>query len=304
MKIKRYIECNYAPEVCNLKCDYCYLSQEDRKKQRVLKEKYTPKFVRKALSTKRLGGECFISLSVAGETLHSDYIIEIAIELLKEGHIVNITTNGTLNNKFIDLLNRDNVPYDRLLITFSLHYIELIRTNLIDKFWENVKYVKNRGVSYYIKLNLYDKYIPYLDNIIEMCEKNTGDKPQIEVTRKINGDRHTFMTQMSNRNYYESAKEYNSKLFEFTFYNFNKNRKEYFCYAGDWSLVVDLRSGETRGCYCDCRHQNIYNLDQNISVHPDVLLLKHYRRKSQLVNCLPLKYRHLRDDERIHLLFS
>lgn len=81
-------------------------------------------------------GECFISLSVAGETLHSDYIIEIAIELLKEGHIVNITTNGTLNNKFIDLLNRDNVPYDRLLITFFLHYIELIRTNLIDKFGE------------------------------------------------------------------------------------------------------------------------------------------------------------------------
>lgn len=259
MLIKRYIECNFEPEVCNLDCTYCYLTQQKRKRQLSEPVKFSPQYVGKALSPNRLGGRCFISLSVAGETLHSEYIIDIACELLKKGHIVNITTNGTLKNGFEKLFSRKDVPYEHLLITFSFHYIELLRLNLMDSFWENVNRAKTKGASFYIKLNLCDDYIPYLDNIQKICEEKIGFLPQLELTRKENKGHHTIMTKFSRSEYQSFGKNFDSKLFEFTCSNFRNNRKKNFCYAGDWSAVVNLRNGEMRGCYCDERKQNIFD---------------------------------------------
>ena len=65
---------------------------------------------------------------------------EIIKEILKQGHYVNITTNGTVSKRFDEIIN--TIPKEdlkRLHFAFSFHYIELINTNNIDVFIENVK---------------------------------------------------------------------------------------------------------------------------------------------------------------------
>ena len=61
--------------------------------------KYTPEHIGKCLTKERLGGVSFFSICGAGETLAQPETLKIAKELLKNGHIVNITTNGTLKNR-------------------------------------------------------------------------------------------------------------------------------------------------------------------------------------------------------------
>ena len=92
-KIKRFIECLLPVTACNLKCEYCYVIQENRRSGKIPKLKYSPQHMAKALSKERLGGVCYISICGAGETLLPRYIVEIVYELLKEGHYVNITNN-------------------------------------------------------------------------------------------------------------------------------------------------------------------------------------------------------------------
>ena len=47
-------------------------------------------------------------------------------------------------------------------------------------------------------------------------------------------------------------------LFDFTVKNFNEKRKE-FCYAGDWSGVLNLETGLLRKCYSDNGGQLIFD---------------------------------------------
>lgn len=106
-KIKRFIECLIPVTSCNLKCKYCYVIQEEHRTLKIPKLEYDTKYIGKALSKERMGGTCFFSICGAGETLVPDYTIEIAKELLSNGHYVNITTNGTLNNRFDEIIKLD-----------------------------------------------------------------------------------------------------------------------------------------------------------------------------------------------------
>ncbi len=267
-KIKRYIECNLSPEVCNLDCKYCYLMQENRKNQGTKKLDFSPDFVASAISPKRMGGICFVSLAVAGETLHSEFIIELAKKLASNGHYVNITTNGTLTKQFAKLL-MDEKLNRKFLITFSCHYIELKKKFLKNIFWDNVKMVRAAGSSICVKLNLYDEYIPLLDEIYEECVRNTGAPPQLELTRKEVANTHVLYSKYDINNYRRFGQRFNSKLFEFTCDNFKKKREKFFCHAGDWTMVLDLATGEAKGCYCDYRTQNIYsNLSKEVVFSP------------------------------------
>lgn len=97
VKIKRFIECLIPLTICNLKCSYCYVSQENRKTQQPANFLYSPYIIGRALSRERLGGICYISMCGAGETLLAKEMPDITYNLLKEGHYVNITTNGTIS---------------------------------------------------------------------------------------------------------------------------------------------------------------------------------------------------------------
>lgn len=180
--IKRFFECLIPVTVCNLKCSYCYVIQRDYRNMKLAELKYTPAHIGKCLTRKRLGGECFFSICGAGETLAQPETLEIAHELLKNGHVVNITTNGTLRNRFQVLQNFSKEERERLHFSFSLHYLELKRLKLLDTFFDNVNFVKSIGCSFIVQINLCDEYIPVLDEIKSICMDKIGAWPQVAAT--------------------------------------------------------------------------------------------------------------------------
>ena len=266
-KIKRFIECLIPVTACNLKCEYCYVIQRNNRKMNIPDCPFNADYIGKALSMERFGGTCYFSICGAGETLIPNYTISIVEAILKEGHFVNITTNGTLNNRFDELCKLDKELLKRLNISFSFHYLELVRLKKIEDFFENIKKCKQNGISFVLQLNLCDEYMPYLNEIKRISFEKVGAYPQVAVTRKEENkklDKIEILTNGTIDKYIEEGKKFDSPLFEFTLKNFNIKRKE-FCYAGDWSFNLNLLTGELRKCYCYPVVQNIYeNIERPI----------------------------------------
>lgn len=265
-KIKKFFECLLPESVCNLKCEYCYVIQRADDKQVIPKLNYSIDTIGKALTKERLGGTCYFSICGSGETLVPEYTLKIVYELLKNGHYVNITTNGTLTKRFHELANFPKDYLKRLHIAFSFHYLELKRLNILEKFFENVNYVKELGCSILVQVNIYDNYVPYIDEIINLCETKVGAPPQLAATRKersLTSDVQ-LMTSMSYGEYWKMGDKFNSPLFDFTMKNFNKKQKK-FCYAGSWAFILNLQTGILKRCYSSCIFQNIFeNIEKPI----------------------------------------
>lgn len=259
VQIKRFFECLLPISVCNLECDYCYVIQRERRNMKLAEMKYTPQQIGKALTKDRLGGICYFSICGAGETTAQPELADIVFELLKNGHYVNITTNGTLDKNIEKILIRCQGMNNRLHFSFSFHYLELKKRNLLEKFFDNVNKVRNAGASFMVQFNLYDEYIHCLEEIKELCVNYIGAAPQIAATRKEeNGlEKIELMTSYTTEEYYDLGKNFNSPLFDFTMKNFNIKRKE-FCYAGDWALNLNLATGIMRRCYCSYVRQDIF----------------------------------------------
>lgn len=260
-KINKFFECLLPTSICNLECEYCYIIQENRREMKSISFDYSVEHILNCLKKDRIGGTSYFSLCGTGETFLQKELIPLVHGLLKEGHYVNITTNGTVTPKIIELLNFDSSLLKHLLVSFSFHYLELKKKNKIDEFFNNVKRVKAAGCSILVQLNLYDGYIPYLDEIKKICLENVGAYPQIAATRKEeNGDvinNVKLHTSLSVDEYIKIGESFNSPLFDFTMKNFNKKRNE-FCYAGEWSFNLNLKNGVLKSCYHSGKIQNIF----------------------------------------------
>lgn len=221
--------------------------------------KYTPERISIGLTRERLGGICYFSICGAGETLVQPETLEIARLLLQEGHFVNITTNGTLTNKFNEITKMDENDRKRLHFSFSLHYLELQRLHLLDRFFSNIKFVQENGCSYMVQLNLCDEYVPYLGEIKKVCLDKVGAYPQIAATRKEEEGLKKIQlhTEMTEEEYRDIGDTFHSELFKYTMENFNVKRKE-FCYAGERSGTLNLGTGMLTKCYADPRGVDIF----------------------------------------------
>lgn len=262
-KIVRFVECLIPMSVCNFKCEYCYVIQQNRDKQEMNKLENCMKHLSRAFNKERWGGVCYFSLCAIGETLLVPAIVDIIEQLLKDGHYVNVTTNGTINQRFDEILKIDHVYLKKLNISFSLHYDELIRTNKMNDFIKNVKKMINSETSVLVQINLCDSYISKIDSIKDMCLMEFGELPHVALTREeVKGSFKIYTD--SEETYLKTCKDMNSKLFEFTEKQFNKRIKT-FCYAGDWSFILDIESGTLNSCYGCKSHYNIYHdIDRKI----------------------------------------
>lgn len=258
-KIRRYFECYVHITICNLKCEYCYVRQFGRNSNEIATFKYSPEHISKALSIRRLGGVCYFNVCGAGETMMMPDLDLVVTALLNEGHWVSITTNGTYTQAYeqlLEKLNSNNCKH--LHFAFSLHYLELKRKGWLGRFVENVKRVKDAGCSFVIQMNWYDGYDSVIDEIKDYCLDNFGSYPQIAATRLMEVKNSIELhTQKTREEYCKIAGSFNSPLFDFTMQNFLKPRKE-FCYAGDWSGMLDLTDGSFRKCYGDRKVINIF----------------------------------------------
>lgn len=258
-KIKRFFECLIPVTACNMKCSYCYVIQRDNRKNRMAELKYSPSQIGSALTMKRLGGVCYFSICGAGETTLQPEIDEIVYRILEQGHFVNITTNGTVTVQLKKIIERAKPYINRLHFAFSFHYLELIRIKKMDCFFDNIRMVREAGASFMVQFNMCDEYVPYLDEMEKLCLENIGAKPQIAATRKEEEglQKIELLSEYSEQEYYELGKKFESPLFDFTMKNFNVKRRE-FCYAGDWTGILDLSTGIMRRCYSSYIYQDIF----------------------------------------------
>lgn len=258
-EIRRFFECLIPVTACNLRCSYCYVIQRDNRKMKMPELKYSPERIGAGLSKERLGGVCYFSICGAGETLLPEETVQITREILKQGHYVNITTNGTLGKRINELMQLPTDQKERLHFAFSLHYLELQKRNMLDAFFSNVRKVRDNGCSFVVQLNLCDEYEPYLDEISEKCMHEIGAFPQLAATRKENDLTRDIelLTSHTVEEYRTIGKKFDSPLFDFTMKNFGKKQMGY-CYAGDWGGQLNLATGVYSRCYASRIKQDIF----------------------------------------------
>lgn len=268
-KYKKFIECLVPGTVCNFKCHYCYVAQlsgtENRSTAKFL---YPAEIVGYALRQSRIGGVAYVNICGVGETLLPKEIPEIVEAILKEGHFVNIYTNGTITKAINKLCDLDEELRRRLCFSFSLHWIELKRTGMLNTYFENARKVRSAGCSFVSNIVLDDEYLPFVDEIKFRCQKELGAFPQASFPKKANRGGNYSSLSKNEEKLIEIAESFDSPYFRFTQQFYNYNRKK-FCYAGAWSFNLNLATGDVYKCYGGRRIQNIFkNLDTPIVNKP------------------------------------
>ena len=247
MEIKKFIDIHVPIFNCNLKCSYCYVSQVPQDNKKTIFN-YSPEIVKKALSVERLGGICHFNVCGMGETLIPYELLQYIQVILENGHTVMIVTNGTLTNRFKEYMELSAELKRHLGFKFSYHYLELKRLELYDQFWDNVRLVRDNGCSFSLELTSNDSYEPYIDEIIRTCMKEIGAVCHISVPRDEATDRISLYSKHSKDEYRKIWKVFESPMFELKMRHWEEPRKE-FCYAGLWSGLLNLGTGEFNACY-------------------------------------------------------
>lgn len=246
-KIKRLINVVIPITVCNFKCHYCYLAQTNSFNQNIPKLQYDLDTIQKAITKDRLGGICLVNYCAVGETLLAPYLFELVNRTLDNGHYVAIVTNGSLTNKIKEYCNLSEDKKKRLFFKFSYQFLELKSQNLLDTFFENIKMVRDAGISYTVELTANDESIPHIDEIAQKCIDNCGAKPHI-IESRDNNDGYKKLTKLSNMEHMKNWNKFDTPVIKFQDTVWGEKRCE-FCYAGDWELNLYLESGNLTPCF-------------------------------------------------------
>lgn len=269
--IKRFITCYVPVHACNFRCSYCYLSHHkniDAYGGGIKPLVMEPEKIAKSLSVERLGGVCYFNLCAAGETMLHKEIVPLVQALTRQGHYVDIVTNGTISGSIDKLIETcSDEQKDHIFIKFSLHYLQLLEKSLIATFVSNVNKIRNFGISYSIEVTPHDELVPYIDELKSFSMKEFGALPHITVARNEGTSKIDLLTKYSKEEYSDIWSTFDSKLFDFKLSVFNQRREE-FCYAGSWSLAVNLEDGNYSQCYIGSRLGNIKEMDKPINFRP------------------------------------
>lgn len=266
-EIKRLVLGMIPNQKCNLKCEYCYISQV-KAWDEPTQLRYSPEYIAKCLSKERLGGVSLINLTGNGETMLQPDIVELIAALLKEGHFVEVVTNGTVTKNINEVLKLPKEWLSRLFFKISFHYKELNRLKIMDKFFENVKAIHSAGASFSLELMAYDEIEEDIDEIKRICLENVGAVCHATIGRNDKRKDKALLSKHSESEYRKIWEPLDSDMQKFKLDVIGVKRKE-FCYAGDWSLFVNMYTGESQPCYWQPYNQNVFkNPDKPIKFTP------------------------------------
>lgn len=258
MKIRRMIAINVPIKNCNLECHYCYITAQNQVETGTAVFQYKPEHVAYCLSQKRLGGPCIINMTGGGETLIPPEMPAYIKALLEQGHYLEIVTNGTLKKRFQEIAEFPRELLLRLEFKFSLHFLELKKRNMLDVFVENVNLMKNSGCSFTIECTPTDELEPYIQELKDFCVENFGAYCQLTIARDDLTNSKKVLSAKSFDEYCDIWNQFDSTMFSFKKELFLRKCPE-FCYAGCWSLYVDLGTGRAKPCYGQMYNQNIFD---------------------------------------------
>ena len=256
-KIKRYIDCYIPTEACNLRCHYCYIAQKRKFNSKLARFSHSAEEIAARLSRDRLGGTCLLNLCAGGETLLSEDVLPLVKALLEEGHYVTIVTNGTITKRFQEIVQLEKILLKRLMIKFSFHFLELNRLGLMDVFFNNIRLMKAAGVSFSVEITPSDELIPFIEEVKETCIMQLGALCHVTIARDDRTNGIDILSDLSFDAYKETWGQFDSELFRFKSEIFYQKRNE-FCYAGEWSCYLNLETGILSQCYCGSPLCNIY----------------------------------------------
>ena len=257
MKPKRMILGLIPNNKCDLKCEYCYISQLPDWMRVGSKFTYDIEYIAKCLSKERLGGECLINLTGEGETMLQKGLVQLCKLLLEQGHYIELVTNLTITKVVDEFMSLPKELLEQLEFKISFHYKELNRLKLMDRFFENVKKVQNSPCSFTLELMPYDEIIGDIDDIMNICQKEVGANCQVTVGRADYLPSQTVLTNQTKEDYIKTWSKFDSPMFDLKMELLDVKRKE-FCYAGSWTLFVNMYTGEAAPCYGQPYRQNIF----------------------------------------------
>lgn len=268
MNIKKLLVINVPIKNCNLRCEYCYITALHQVKKGPAIFQYSPEHVGKCLSRDRLGGTCIINLTGGGETLIPKEMPQYIYELLKQGHFLEVVTNGTITERFKEIAQFPRELLQHLEFKFSFHYSELVKRGLLETFFNNVNLMNQAGCSFTIELMPNDSIYNDIDDIKSVCKKNVGALCQLTVGRNDLTGSKRILTNMSRQEYEKIWGTFDSEMFRFKLDIFERKVTE-FCYAGAWSLYIDLGTGAAKPCYGQMSNQNIFeDINKPIKFEP------------------------------------
>ena len=268
-KFKRFIDVQVPIEACTLRCSYCYITHHRKFNNKVPVFRYDVETWKKAFEPTRWGGVCMVNFCAGGETLIAPIMVDYIRVTLEQGHYVMVVTNATIDKAFDRFAEFPKKLLDRLFFKFSYHYKQLIERDLVGRFFNNIRKVRDAGASFTLELTPHDELIPNIEDIKALAVKEIGAWPHVTVARDEHYmDNLPILTNLSREQYKQTWSTFNSKLFEFKFSIFNQKRKE-FCYAGAWSFVLEMGTGILKQCYCSHYNQNILeNPTSEIKFYP------------------------------------
>jgi pyruvate-formate lyase-activating enzyme len=258
-KIRRFIECHIPITRCNLRCHYCYITQEEKYNDYMPQFAHSADEIAKALSPQRMGGICMLNVCGAGETLLPPEITDIVYECLQLGNYVTLVTNGTITKRINEIVS---LPFDlreRIFFKISFHYLELKRLNILNNFFSNIRKVKDAGCSFAVEITPCDELIPYIDEIKRISLENIKALPHITIARDETKPEIPILSHYNKEEFGSIWKTFDSPMLDFKLPVYGEKRNE-FCYAGDCSFVVNLVTGDTTQCY---RGESLGNLYEN-----------------------------------------
>lgn len=258
-KIKRLILLAVPMSICNFRCSYCYLTHREEYYQNKQPDyQYSPDHVAKALSKKRLGGASYINVCADGETMLATDIDLYVKALLEEGHYVEFITNLTVTNVLDKMLSWDRDLLKRLEFKCSFHYLQLKKKGWLDRYAANVHKIWAAGASANIEITPSDDLIPYLEEVKSFSMEHFGALPHLSIARNDNSVQTDYLTELPMDKYDAIWSTFGSSFWSFKKTIF-KNKRTEFCYAGDWSLYIDLASGQTKHCYSTSVFTNVFD---------------------------------------------
>ena len=257
-KIRRLVLFRIPMSICNFRCHYCYLAQRDECYQGIQPEmKFTPEQVRKAMSKERLGGPAYMNFCADGETLLVTNLDQYIKELVEEGHYAEIVSNMTITPVLEQICSWGGELLSHVEFKCSFHYLELKKRNLLERFAENVNRAWEAGASVTIEVTPSDELIPYIDELKAFSMEHFGALPHLTIARDDRTNGIDYLTNLSMEEYDNVWSQFDSDFWEFKKSIFGIYQDAY-CYAGLWSIYIDLTTGDANPCYTCTEIPNVF----------------------------------------------
>lgn len=254
-KVSRAITVYVQGNACNLQCDYCYYNNSNPSEKTIkAKIEYPLDVMISAFSPERIGGVADVTIIGSTETLLTEEVIPFVHGLLGLGHVVTVVTNATITERISKLIDCPMECKKNLILKCSFHYRELIKKQLMDVYFSNIKMAVAAGVSAYPFVVICPDYVGELENIGNLIQENLGTKahcsPCLDIKNAYDLKFGAAFNPEPSENLHEVLeKNFDMRIFDECVKYKQVDVQNSFCYAGCWSVVVDFATGIQRKCH-------------------------------------------------------